>query len=447
MSLKRGIVSTFFVQAPTLMMYFVASTCMTRILGDAGRGEYALFQNQVTLLAMLFGLSLPLGITYFTTKNNGDASTVVRIAATGFLFSLAGVLLMLLLIFHNSTISELFFPNVTLRWEYMAYLLLCILATQVNSWVSAILLSLKKFRTLNQLGVLAAALNAVGFSLLYIVRGRFEQDQGLMFVLGVSLASILIMTLVWCSVYVRVIGIVPVPTGDWTVIRPFLAFVLVSFISDLINLINYRFDIWVVGNSAGTAQLGLYAVAVGLGQLFFYIPEPFSRVVQPYLYGDSSPAMVERYKFIARLNFTTVGFLSLLLAVVAVWAIPLLYGDEFLGATSALYWLLPGIVFVSSSKLVTPLLVGRGLIRFYLYATTTAAVVTIILDLLLVPRWGIVGAALASTVSYLFLLVLQCAAVRYKMGIRVSDMFFLKASDLRHIMDLLRVRISTIRPN
>ncbi|MBS1944655.1 MAG: oligosaccharide flippase family protein, partial [Bacteroidetes bacterium] len=84
MSLKRGIISTFFVQAPTLMMYFVSSMCMTRILGNEGRGAYALLQNQVSLLAMLFGLSLSLGITYFTTRNNGDPSQVVRVAATGF---------------------------------------------------------------------------------------------------------------------------------------------------------------------------------------------------------------------------------------------------------------------------------------------------------------------------------------------------------------------------
>lgn len=447
MSLKRGIVSTFFVQAPTLMMYFVSSMCMTRILGDSGRGEYALLQNQVTLLAMLFGLSLPLGITYFTTKNNGDASSVVRIAATGFLFSLAGVSLVLLLIFGTDSLSQVFLPGMAFRWEYPVYLLLCILASQVNSWISAILLSMKKFRTLNQLGVLAAALNAVGFAILYAARGQFSQGMGLPLVLGVSLACILSMTAVWCMVYVRMVGILPIPTRNWAVIRPFLAFVLISYVSDLINLINYRFDVWVVGNNAGTAQLGLYAVAVGLGQLFFYIPEPFSRVIQPFLYGDSSPAMVQRYKFISRLNFTTVALLSITLGLAAEWVIPMLYGDEFIGSASALYWLLPGIVFVSSSKLVTPLVVGGNLIRYYLYATSTAAVITIILDLLLVPRWGIVGAALASTVSYSALLLLQCLAVRHKMGIHVRDMFILKPSDLKLIFKLFQERLVAFRSN
>ncbi len=427
------------------MMYFVSSTCMTRILGDQGRGEYALLQNQFTLLAMLFGLSMPLGITYFTTKNNGDPSTVVRISATWILFSLTGVLLVLLLIFNVSSLGAVFLPNMALRWEYLLYLLLCIVASHVNSFVSAILLSLKKFRTLNQVAMLAAAMNAVGFAALYAARSHIGPGQGLLLVLAVSLTCNLATTTVWCTIYARVVRIMPFPTWNWMLIRPFLAFVLISYLSDLINLINYRFDVWVVGNSAGTAQLGLYAVAVGLGQLFFYIPEPFSRVIQPFLYGDTSPAMVQRYKFISRLNFSTVALLSLTLGLSAHWVIPLLYGQAFIGSAQALYWLLPGIVFVSSSKLVTPLLVGGKMIRYFLYATSTAAVVTIVLDLLLVPRFGIVGAALASTVSYFTLLVMQCLAVRYKMGIHVWDMFLLKPSDLNMILGIIQKRLRSVQ--
>lgn len=445
MSLKRGIISTFFVQAPTLMMYFVSSMCMTRILGNEGRGAYALLQNQVSLLAMLFGLSLSLGITYFTTRNNGDPSQVVRVAATGFIFNLVGVGAALLFIFHSSGASAVFLPAEGRHWGYLLYLLLCILAGQVNGWISAILLSLKKFRTLNQLGFLASALNAVGFSILYFARAHIGPGHGLPMVLAISLGAILLMTTVWCMVYVRVVGIMPVPTWDWAVLRPFLAFVLISYVSDLINLINYRFDVWVVGTSAGTAQLGLYAVAVGLGQLFFYIPEPFSRVVQPYLYGDSGPAMIEKYKVITRLNFTTVAVLCLALGLTASWVIPLLYGNAFLDAAAPLYWLLPGIVFVSSSKLVTPLVVQGGLIRYYLYATSAAAVITVVLDLLLVPAWGIRGAALASTIAYAALLIFQSAAVRYKMGIKVSDMFLIKNSDAVKLRLFLKDRLSALR--
>ena len=53
MSLKRGILYTFLAQAPALLLYFVSSTLITRMLGDAGRGEYAVIQNHAALLTML----------------------------------------------------------------------------------------------------------------------------------------------------------------------------------------------------------------------------------------------------------------------------------------------------------------------------------------------------------------------------------------------------------
>ncbi len=445
MSLKRGIIFTFLSQVPTLLLYFVSSTFMTRMLGEEGRGSYALLQNQITLLSMLFGLSMPLGITYFTAKSEGIPQQVVRIAATGFLFNLICIPVCLLVIFCNSGFRHIFLPPDATHWGYFIFLVVAILCSLINGSVSSILLGLKKFRVLNRLNILSAALNAVGFSLLYWGRGSFPIQHALPLILGISLACILVMTTIWCVVYIRQVGILPLPTWDWAIIRPFLSFVLISYLSDLINLINYRFDVWVVGSNAGTSELGLYAVAVGLGQLFFYVPEPFSRVVQPYLYGEMNDATMAKFKFISRVNFSVVALLSLTLGLTAAWIIPLLYGQPFLASAPSLYWLLPGIVFVSGSKFFTPLVVQAGLIRYNLYATSSVAVVTIVLDLLLVPKWGIVGAALASTVAYGCLLLFQCAVIHFKMKVTVRDMFLLKPADLSIIRTIAMDRMISLK--
>ncbi|MBK9421152.1 MAG: glycosyltransferase [Flavobacteriales bacterium] len=224
-------------------------------------------------------------------------------------------------------------------------------------------------------------------------------------VLAVSLACVVVQTSLWCWTYIRQVGILPIPIWDWSVLRPFLALVLIGYLSNLINLVNYRFDVWVVGNYAGTAQLGLYAVAVGMGQLLFYIPEPFARVVQPFLYGQVENEMLARFKFISRLNFTTVLVLALLIGLSAPWIVPLFYGPTFNGSVIALQCLLPGIVAMSFYKLTAPLVVQGGMIRFNLYAISVAAVITIALDFLLIPAWGIVGASVASSISYFSLMV------------------------------------------
>lgn len=433
-SLKRGIFYTFLTQAPTLLLYFLASTLMTRILGDQGRGAYALLQNQVVLMAMLLWFNTGFGITYFTSKAGADPSKVVRIAAGVLIVNMIATPFLLAVIFWNNGLRKIFLPEEAFHWGYMLYVGLSVLLGQLAAAVGAVMLGMKKFRTLNRMSILNALLSAVGFSLLYLLRDRIHQEHVLSLVLGVTLACIIIQTMLWCIIYIREVGILPVPTWKWSVLKPFFAFALVGYSTNLINMINYRFDIWVVGSSAGTAQLGLYAVAVGLGQLFFYIPEPFSRVVQPFLYDKMGEEMLAKFKFIVRINFTSVLILSLGLGILAPWIVPLLFGQTFSGSVIALQWLLPGIVFVSGAKLTGLLIVEGGYVRFNLYSSIIAAVLTIVLDLLLIPRMGIVGASIASSISYLSLLVVPCLVIRYKMGIPVWDMFIVRFSDLALLM-------------
>lgn len=441
MSLKRGIFYTFLTQAPTLLLYFVASTLMTRILGDQGRGAYALLQNQVALLAMLLGFNTGFGITYFTSKAGADPSKVVGIAASMLIVNIIGAPLLLALIFWNNDLRGIFMPEEAFHWGYVTYVGVSVLLSQLITAIGAIMLGMKKFRILNRMTILSALLSAVGFGLLYLFRERMQEVHVLPAVIGITFTCALALTVSWCYIYVREVGILPSPTWSWSVLKPFMALALIGYGSNLINMINYRFDIWVVGNFAGTAQLGLYAVAVGMGQLFFYIPEPFSRVVQPFLYDNMEPEMLAKFKFIVRINFTSVMLLSLGLGISAPWIVPLLFGQTFHGSVIALQWLLPGILFVSGSKLIGLLVIEGGYFRYSLYSTIIAAAFTIVLDLVLIPRLGIVGASIASSVSYLPLLAVPCLVIRYKMGIPVWDMFLLRSSDLARIRALVSARL------
>lgn len=434
MSLKRGIFYTFLTQVPTLLLYFVSSTFLTRVLGDEGRGAFALLTNQSALISMLLGLNLTFGINYFVSQEKGNPARMVRVASSCLVFNLILVPLLLGLIFWSSGLNKIFLPPGTTHWGYFLFLFFTIIIAQLIGWIAAIMLALKKFTILNRISILNAAMAAIGYSTLYLVRDRIAPEYILPMVLAVSLISALISLTIWLAVYVRVVGLPPVPIWNWSVLRPVLAFSMVGYLSNLVNLVNYRFDIWVVGSYAGTAQLGLYVAAAGIGQLLFYIPDPFSRVVQPYLYRGLNAELLERFKFISRLNFTSVALLAIVLGIAAPWFIPLLYGQVFQGAVAPLLWLLPGIVFVCMFKLFAPLVIEGGFIRFNLYATAIAAVFTIVLDLLLIPRMGIIGAALATTLSYLILFIVQCWVIRFRMHIPVTDMFFMHKADLSKII-------------
>jgi len=80
--------------------------------------------------------------------------------------------------------------------------------------------------------------------------------------------------------------------------------------------------------------------------------------------------------------------------------VTLLYSSKFAGAVAPLRWLLPGIFMLSIGKVLVGELLAREKARYTVWASGAAVVTNIAGNLLLVPKMGIVGAALASSVSY-----------------------------------------------
>ena len=430
MSLKRGILYTFLTQAPTLLMYFVASMLMTRMLGDVGRGEYALLTNDGALLAMLVGLNLAFGVSYFTAKNTGDVKKLVGTAATFLILDLLFIPMFLFGISLSDALTDLSMPVGRTHWAYWAFLYLMVMCSLVNGTISAVLLGLKQFKVLNAMSILNAALSAIGFLFLYLYKEQITSSLILPSVLMISAAVLVIQSLTWCVLYGIIVKVPPIPVWSWSIIKPILIFSLIGHLSTLVNLINYRFDVWVVDHYCGPAELGLYAVAVGVGQLLFHIPDPFARVVQPFLFGQVKDEMLARFKVVARLSFTSVLLIGIGLAFTAQWILPLLFGDVFIGSVSALWLLLPGILFSSGFKVLAQLVINSDMQRFNLLATSVGALFTIILDLIMIPRWGIEGAALASTISYLLILLVVVGVIRTRLNISVHDLFILRSTDI-----------------
>ena len=78
MSIQRSILHTFLAQVPTLALFFLASVLMTNVLGDDGRGAFALMQNLVIFMMMGLGLNFSLGLMYHTARSQDQVPTVLQ---------------------------------------------------------------------------------------------------------------------------------------------------------------------------------------------------------------------------------------------------------------------------------------------------------------------------------------------------------------------------------
>jgi O-antigen/teichoic acid export membrane protein len=103
---------------------------------------------------------------------------------------------------------------------------------------------------------------------------------------------------------------------------------------------------------------------------------------------------------VARWTFGLSLIAGLGLAGFAPLMIRLLYSPAFSAAYGPLLWLLPGTLVFGIATVIAHDIAGRGYPQYNAFVAVLTLLLTVPLYLLLIPRWGAVGAAVASSISY-----------------------------------------------
>ena len=158
----------------------------------------------------------------------------------------------------------------------------------------------------------------------------------------------------------------------------------------------------VTGNiDFGPSAVGLYAVGVGLVEKLWMVSYAASTVLFPRVAAESEEHRRKEFTpLVARTVLWITALASLVLALLSRWIVLLLYSEAFLPAAGALQALLAGIVALSAGRVLSNDIAGRGFPGLNIYTGLAAVATNIVLNLLWIPRYGIVRAAWASTVSY-----------------------------------------------
>lgn len=158
----------------------------------------------------------------------------------------------------------------------------------------------------------------------------------------------------------------------------------------------------IVLNLDGPSAVGYLAAGAQLAEAFALLPEAVMLALLPILASYEVDAPEAQRALSVR---TTRWFVLLALPAVIVVSIPaprllaLLYGPEFAAGTPALRILAWLALLAATGTVFTNVMIARGLERSLLGINAVAAVLTLSLSLVLVPRFGFRGAALATLVA------------------------------------------------
>lgn len=185
-------------------------------------------------------------------------------------------------------------------------------------------------------------------------------------------------------------------------LRTFARFGGQSGVNVFLGLLNYRIDSLIVVAAMGTAALGIYSVAVSVGELLFMISRSVTMAITRQVGTSSLEDAASLTARAIRISTAMTGVCALVCWFAGPPAIALVYGPAFEPGALVLHVLLPGIVaFSSSGTFVSFFLFQLGRPSIVTWWNAGMLAVQSIGCALLVPRLGLAGAAAASSASYL----------------------------------------------
>ncbi len=162
-----------------------------------------------------------------------------------------------------------------------------------------------------------------------------------------------------------------------------------------------RLDQGLLEHFRGAAEVGIYSIAVYLGEMLWLLPGALTPLLVHSSAAHASDP--ERDRTAAR-----AVRLGILVTVAA--GVPLIFlvepllglfaGGEYLPAAAAFRALLPGIVVFAPGAVLAGDFIGRGKPHWNTQASALTVVVNVIIGVQLIPRYGAVGAAWSSTIAY-----------------------------------------------
>lgn len=201
------------------------------------------------------------------------------------------------------------------------------------------------------------------------------------------------------------------PARALGILRPYIGYALTTFVTLSLTQVVQRVDVLLVNGYRGPHAAGLYAVAVQLTDLMLVVPGALGFVVFRRGAHGSTDHFSEALRVIGWTALFSVGA-CVLAILLASWAVPLVFGAAYRDAVAPLRWLLPGVIAFSVQSVLSNYLAGRGRPRVVLVAWLSGALFGIIADLFVVPAYGIVGAAVVSSLSYILVTSLHVGAMR-----------------------------------
>jgi len=424
----------FLAHVANAALVFGVTVIVSRQLGPEGRGVYALFLLTASMAQLVLSLGMNVSSVYELGKKLATVSRVVANTQHVVIFAAAVSAALVLLAW--PTIGDALLDNGAPYWAFAF-----VVPLFVNYNVLAtVLQGVSRFQAMN-LVILAQPFVMLLLVVALAAVGDIDTTDAIIVWSIASLAAIVVAF--W---FVRTdLRLVDFVRLDRTSLWRQVVFGVKGQVGNLIQLLNYRLDQYIVLIFVNTAGVGIYAVSVAISQSVWFGANAISAVLLPRLTADTEADAARTTPIVCRGTLLLSAIAAGGLAAVSPWLVPTFFGTAFEDALIPLLWLLPGTVALAGSKILASYILARGQPLLNSAITIATLAVTLIADFALIPVFDVTGAAIASSIAYVVHFLLSLLAYQRLSGNSMFDAVFPHRDDVQTMIVAMRGQVPFAR--
>ena len=170
-------------------------------------------------------------------------------------------------------------------------------------------------------------------------------------------------------------------------------------------LIYHRVDQIMVGKMLTNTELGYYSVASRFTEIIMFIPTILAQTITPILvrnYKENFAIYRSKTQQFVNITVWICIIISVVTALLSHWLILYTFGSQYLPATIVLQILAFKSVGDALSATAGNMIIIESIQKYAWIRSVTACFVCVGLNLLFIPRWGLIGTAFASILTYFY---------------------------------------------
>lgn len=434
MTSRGNIISNLKTKIILFPLTFFVSIIVARILGPSDQGQFSFAVTFISIATLFVMLGFDFGTYYeISTKR----SKVENVFFSGLIVNLLISILIgiIFLIFYRFSVfpllNKLSIFHFVLIWIYLLFGIL-------YTFISKILIASDQFVFDNRIRLYLGIIRP--FLLVFFVVLLDMKLLGSFFSIAIlSLLSFILIYYKFKTLFKSYHYII-----DKEYIKRSFNYGVQSWFGNVAYMAALRLDLIILSFYVSPFQVGIYAISVSLMETLWLIPDSVNSVLLNKISNpeDTILKKIENMtKVLKMLIAISLSLAFLLFIFTKYFLVPFGYGVEYSKVIESLMLLLPGGIFFIMFKVISKLFSGIGLVKITSIIVLFGSSMGVILYMLLIPKMGILGASIGTSISYFFIALFSVFYFQKHFPHHTKSLFTWSINDLKLYYNELQLLI------